>query len=326
MELITISQVSKEYGISTRTLRYYEKIGLIKSSRKEDYAYRTYDEEAVKRLNKIIILRKLRIPLKQIALILDDSNLSNMLEIFKENINELNNEIDAMTSIRDVLNIFIDKLYIENVNSYNKSDLIADKEIVTLVESLSLSKSNLKENRSMEKIENAEKVLGKINDVRIIYLPPMTVASSKFIGENPEESAQERIDKFVLESGLIKIKPDLRVLGFDNPSPAENQEQYGYEFWVTISEEMNVPEPFVKKTFSGGLYAAHCIKMGNFNEWKDFYEWIKNNSEYEIDEREPSGMSGCLEEHLNAFSYYSDEGRNQFTQIDLLMPIKAKIR
>lgn len=326
MELITISQVSKEYGISTRTLRYYEKIGLIKSSRKEDYAYRTYDEEAVKRLNKIIILRKLRIPLKQIALILDDSNLSNMLEIFKENINELNNEIDAMTSIRDVLNIFIDKLYIENVNSYNKSDMIADKEIVTLVESLSLSKSNLKENRSMEKIENAEKVLGKINDVRIIYLPPMIVASSKFIGENPEESAQERIDKFVLESGLIKIKPDVRVLGFDNPSPRENQEQYGYEFWVTIPEEMNVPEPFVKKTFSGGLYAAHCIKMGNFNEWKDFYEWIKNNSEYEIDEREPSGMSGCLEEHLNVFSYYSDEGRNQFTQIDLLIPIKAKIR
>ena len=326
MELITISQVSKEYGISTRTLRYYEKIGLIKSSKKEDYAYRTYDEEEVKRLNKIIILRKLRIPLKQIALILDDSDLSNMLEIFKENISEFNNEIDAMTSIRDVLNIFIDKLSIENENSYNKSDLIEDKEIVTIVESLSLSKSNLKENRSMEKIENSEKVLGKINDVRIIYLPPMTVASSRFIGENPEETAQERIDRFVLESGLIKVKPDLRVLGFDNPSPGENEKHYGYEFWVTIPEEMNVQEPLEKKTFSGGLYAAHCINMGNFNEWKDFYEWIKNNSEYEIDEREPSGMSGCLEEHLNAFSYYSDECRNQFTQIDLLMPIKAKMK
>ncbi len=34
-------------NISTRTLRYYEQIGLIESVKKEDYAYRTYDEAAV---------------------------------------------------------------------------------------------------------------------------------------------------------------------------------------------------------------------------------------------------------------------------------------
>jgi len=38
MELQTISQVSKSFGISTRTLRYYEQLGLIKSIKKEDYA------------------------------------------------------------------------------------------------------------------------------------------------------------------------------------------------------------------------------------------------------------------------------------------------
>ncbi|NLV37000.1 MAG: MerR family DNA-binding transcriptional regulator, partial [Clostridiaceae bacterium] len=43
MELQTISQVSRDYGISTRMLRYYEQAGLILSLRKDDYAYRVYD-------------------------------------------------------------------------------------------------------------------------------------------------------------------------------------------------------------------------------------------------------------------------------------------
>lgn len=34
MELMTISEVSKNYNLSTRTLRYYEEIGLLKSKRR----------------------------------------------------------------------------------------------------------------------------------------------------------------------------------------------------------------------------------------------------------------------------------------------------
>ena len=49
MEFLTISQVSKQFHISTRMLRYYEKEGLICSRRMQDYSYRVYDGEAVKR-------------------------------------------------------------------------------------------------------------------------------------------------------------------------------------------------------------------------------------------------------------------------------------
>lgn len=61
MELQTISQVSKNYGISVRTLRYYEQVGLVSSIRNNSNAYRFYDEAALKRLHFIIILRKLRV-------------------------------------------------------------------------------------------------------------------------------------------------------------------------------------------------------------------------------------------------------------------------
>ena len=64
MDLQTVSDISKKYGISSRMLRYYEQSGLITSKRKEGYAYRVYDDPAIKRLQQVIILRKLQIPVK----------------------------------------------------------------------------------------------------------------------------------------------------------------------------------------------------------------------------------------------------------------------
>lgn len=73
-QMRTISTVAKNLGISSRMLRYYEQIGLIESRRVEDYAYRVYDEEAIRRLRQIIILRKLRVPVKQIREIFGNSS------------------------------------------------------------------------------------------------------------------------------------------------------------------------------------------------------------------------------------------------------------
>ncbi len=53
MELLSISRVSQMFHISTRTLRYYEQIGLITPQKKENFAYRTYDEEAIVRLQQM---------------------------------------------------------------------------------------------------------------------------------------------------------------------------------------------------------------------------------------------------------------------------------
>ena len=81
MNTMTISEVSKTFCVSTRMLRYYEKAGLITSTHRVDYAYRVYEEEAVRRLQLLLILRKLRIPVKQIEQILTDHSQSNTLPI-----------------------------------------------------------------------------------------------------------------------------------------------------------------------------------------------------------------------------------------------------
>lgn len=322
MELMTISEVTKAFNVSTRMLRYYDEIGLLPSTRIEDYAYRVYDESAVRRLQQIITLRKLRIPLKKIAFIINDTDQLKIIEVFHESMRELDDEITSLQTIRGILKMFITRLNMTE-QAHVKIDMLNDIEIMSVIQTLSLSKINLKEERSIDDLNKANEILSTLKNVRIIYLPPCTVAASHYYGENPEDNAGKLMNKFVREIELYKIKPDLRMFGFNNPTPKDN-ETYGYEFWVTIPDDLAVPAPLQKKHFDGGLYASHCIKMGDFHEWQLLGNWVENSTEYEYDVREPYGMGGSLEEHLNAYSYYAgDEKAANFIQLDLLIPIKV---
>lgn len=81
MDLITISQASKMFNVSTRTLRYYEKIGLISSIRQQEYAYRSYDKSTLLTIRQIIVLSKLNIPLKDVGDILKNNDTIETLKI-----------------------------------------------------------------------------------------------------------------------------------------------------------------------------------------------------------------------------------------------------
>lgn len=325
MEIMTISEVSKQFGVSTRMLRYYEKAGLLSSGHIPDYSYRVYDEEAVKRLQKIIVLRKLRIPLKQIFDILNNADQVRMLEILQENLAGLDEEIAALTTVKDILGSLVSRLG-ERAAQKAGLDLLEDTELMEIVRVLNPPKTTLKEEHSMSDLEKAEEVLESKMDIRIVYLPPATVASYRNIAVNPEDEAGARIYSFIRERKLTEVKPDFRLYGFNNPCPQEGQKEYGYEFWVTIPDDMEVKKPFVKKKFDGGLYAAHCIKMGNFEEWGTFMKLLENHEEYEIQWREPYGMGGCLEEELNIFMNIQDPAKTGAEQLDLLIPIRKRER
>jgi DNA-binding transcriptional MerR regulator len=325
MELMTISNLSKTYDISTRTLRYYEQIGLLTSTKMDGYAYRTYDEEAIRKLQQILVLRKLRIKLNDIAVILNNTDIIAIIEIIKESHKDINNEISALSIIQKVYEELLEHL--EHSKMLQSGKPIFELDIlIEAVKNLPISKQKLKEEKTtMEDLNKASETIDKLQDkdVRIVYIPSFTVASSHYIGECPEDNAGKIMNEFVREYQLEQKKEDIRLLGFNNPSPRTPEEVYGYEYWITIPEDLKVPAPIVKKQFQGGLYAAHSIKMGDFHEWKLLGEWVYENVEYEYDRREPYGMDGLLEEHLNAYTYYRTESENaKFTQIDLLMPVK----
>lgn len=328
MEAMTISQVSKGFNISTRTLRYYEQIGLIKSIRKMDYAYRTYDEDAIRRLRQIIVLRKLRIPLKHIDLILGSCDMSQAIEaieLFMLNIAELDEEIAALSTIKAILQSLVERLK-NNGNTRLMGDAFLDEALSGLVSSLALSKIALKEERPMEELNKANENLSKLSDVRIIYLPPATVAASHFIGNDPEDKAGDALDAFVRECKLWEVKPDMRLYGFNHPNPVDETNFHGYEFWVTIPEDMEVKPPLVKKSFEGGLFAAHMIQMGNFHEWGWLDRWVRENGRYVYrGDGNPENMFGSLEEHLNYITHVQKPGEMPpDMQLDLLIPVRDR--
>lgn len=110
MERMTVSQVSKNLGISARMLRYYEQEGLITSLCREGYSYRVYDDHTVLRIRQILLLRKLRIPVRQIKLILENTDTVAAIEIFRQNIRELDEEITALPTVRDILRGLLEEL------------------------------------------------------------------------------------------------------------------------------------------------------------------------------------------------------------------------
>ena len=334
MELQTISQVSKDYGISARMLRYYEEIGLIDSIRNEENSYRFYDETAIKKLQYIIILRKLRIPVKEITEILNNNNISLAVKIFENNINEINEEITALSTIKSILHRFTGELQ-DRARMVYDFDLLDNKAALSVINSLSFSKNyinNMKEKITMENLNKANQQLKKPTDrdVRIIYVPPATVAAIHHIGCSPQSEIPESttgilMREFINSNNLAKIKPDLRHYGFNHPS-SENSEEHGYERWITIPENMDISEPFVKKQFTGGLYAAYMI-MGDWDEIPLFWEWVENSKKYEFNLGLPDCMNGCLEEYLIQTDINLSNGNYFYEpwQIDFLIPIKEKI-
>lgn len=328
MSLTTISEISREMNISTRTLRYYEQIGLIQSVKKDDYAYRTYDEDTVTRLQQILVLRKLRIPLKQIGIILQSDNTAEIIETFRQNLSEVDDEITALSTIRNIISRFITRLN-ESIHQDIKLNLLDDTALLEAVDALTVQKIPLKEEKTAADLEQASKKLNKLTDrdVRIVYLPPMTVAAYQYEGDDPEGHCHQVVDDFVRESNLTQIKPDLRHFGFNSPNPVDETNYHGYEMWVSVPDDMDVLEPLIKKNFDGGLYAAHMIPIGAFEEWGWLFKWLEQ-SKYDYRGNSDWGehnMWGWLEEQLNYINRVNlDKNDPDGMQLDLLLPIKPK--
>jgi len=251
----TIIQLTDQFDISARTLRYYEEIGLLNSIRSGDYAYRMYDEDNARKIQQIVLLRKLHIPLRDIKNILEHEDSAFAVAAFQKKMIELDTEIDALSTVRAAL----DELLRRFENEYgisNEIKLLDDQSVHAMLESLKPLKKNLKEKTKMEELNQADRVLSRLNDVRIVYLPPFTAAAIKcFEGEqSAEHQTSVAIIKFHKDNDLLKIKPDARFFGFNHYVNGI----HGYEEWVTIPDDMEVaPLRRMKKNISLEGYMQH---------------------------------------------------------------------
>ena len=72
LSMKTVKEISKITGISIRTLRYYDEIGLLKPARVTEAGYRLYDDQELEKLQEILFYKELEIPLSDIKKIMEN--------------------------------------------------------------------------------------------------------------------------------------------------------------------------------------------------------------------------------------------------------------
>lgn len=105
---MNIAEVEKLTGMSKQTIRFYEKEGLVSPKRNQENQYREYDENDIKQLKLIYVLRKTGLSVEDISRVLKD-------EIsMRDAINARRAEIVKERKERDKLLDFCDSLKMQS--------------------------------------------------------------------------------------------------------------------------------------------------------------------------------------------------------------------
>ncbi|KAF0820798.1 MULTISPECIES: MerR family transcriptional regulator [unclassified Cytobacillus] len=94
----TVQKLAKLAGVSSRTLRYYDEIGILKPARTNSSGYRIYGQKEVDRLQQILFYRELGISLDQIKEIITAPafNAADALKEHREKLLEKRKQLDLL--------------------------------------------------------------------------------------------------------------------------------------------------------------------------------------------------------------------------------------
>lgn len=94
----TVQKLSKMAGISTRTIRYYDEVGILKPARINSSGYRIYGQEQVDTLQQILFYRELGVKLEKIKEIISEPSFDTLyaLEEHRNKLLEKRKQIDTL--------------------------------------------------------------------------------------------------------------------------------------------------------------------------------------------------------------------------------------
>lgn len=138
-------------------------------------------------------------------------------------------------------------------------------------------------------------------EIRIERLETLRVVCVHVLSDNPEEDAGKQIIKWAEARRLHERRLKPRLFG-RNIYPTDNPEPHGYEFFLTVTPDIE-PEGGVETSeIAGGLYAV--LRFTDLNKireaWQYLWDWIKE-SEYEHMgwKKSKHGWVNGFEERLN---------------------------
>ena len=99
----TIKQIADLAGVSTRTLRYYDEIGLLCPAETGENGYRLYNHTSLLQLQQILFFRELDMPLKEIRRYLGGAarDLAGALEKHRKALEQRSKRLDRLIETID---------------------------------------------------------------------------------------------------------------------------------------------------------------------------------------------------------------------------------
>lgn len=212
----SINELAALAGISARTLRYYDQIGLLTPGRQQDNAYRVYGQKEVDRLQQILFYRELGFSLTEVK---------QMIEA---------DDYDSLKALQDHLLVLKEKqaqtgLLITNV----------EKTIASLKGELTMSDEEKFEGFKQQLINDNEKQYGK--EIREKYgddVVDQSNAKLKGLTARQYEQAQELSNQLnvYLKKAVEQGQPDSELA---QKTCALHKEWLGY-YWPQYSKEAHL--------------------------------------------------------------------------------------
>lgn len=204
----SIGELAKLAGISTRTLRHYDAIDLLKPAYVEENGYRVYSEDEVKMLQQIMFYREFGITLEEIHAIVNSSEFDR-LKALETHYQQLKSEKERISQLMNTVENTI-KIYKEDLTmskkefeGFKKQQIKANEEkygeeIREKYGDDVINSSNKKfGNLTQEQYEHIEKLNEEISEALVNAVP-----------EGKPESAEGQRVAELHKEWLIMVWPD----------------------------------------------------------------------------------------------------------------------
>lgn len=107
-EAVSIGDVAIELGLTTRTLRYWEEVGIIESVQRADGATRGFTPYYVRRIRFILKLKEMGLSIKEMQDLYaaygdakeTDRMIPRLIEILDQHINTVDEKMSQLASLR----------------------------------------------------------------------------------------------------------------------------------------------------------------------------------------------------------------------------------
>lgn len=314
-DLVKIRDVSAQYDISARTLRYYEDMGLIGSIRNDDYAFRMYDEAAIKKLEQILILRKLNISIRDIQWIFHSSGSEVVLDVLGKKVNDIDGEVALLYELKDIVLEFIRQIRQADFNREADVKLLYSKakEIENQLVNVDYNGNPSRVGRLFDVTDK----LKKAPEVHVVRIPDFRAVSSGY----------DTFDNIFAEGGFDKWMQahhhlEKKII-FDCADFMWHEGGKTVWIWAVhdgVTGTDTAPYEIIR--FEGGLYAAAVSVDGDDDINGRVYAGIRNwveASGFRLDER-PGHQTLCN------MIYPSDEIKRGlgYHQLEIYVPIQLR--